>query len=138
MNALTPIKPHDPAQLGWPPMLPYELAMKSGTVEEILDAYGISEDDWLALRETPIFLAACAQAREELKKEGMGFKVKARIQAEALLEQSWDMIHAPDDEVPPNVKADLIKFTIRAAGLDGSKDQGQQSVGTALQINISL
>jgi hypothetical protein len=37
------------------------------------------------------------------------------------------------------VKADLIKFTIRAAGLDGSKDQAAaQGPQNALQININL
>ena len=42
--------------------------------------------------------------------------------------------------VPPNVQADLLKFTIRAAGLDGSKDQAANAgaIGTALQININL
>ena len=57
-----------------------------------------------------------------------------------LLEKSWNMINDATGLVPPNVKADLLKFTIRAAGLDGSKDQAANAgmVGTALQINIRL
>jgi hypothetical protein len=85
------------------------------------------------------FIADLKAVVEELRKDGMSFKMKARLQAEELLKTSWRLIHSNNDDVPPNVKADLIKFTIRAAGLDGSKDQaaaGSQS--NALQININL
>jgi hypothetical protein len=142
MNALTPFsddEPEDPARLGYPPTLPVEVALRVASVKDICASYGLSHQDWLRLTEDPIFRADLAGVVKELKKEGMSFKMKARLQSEELLKTSWKMIHSPTDEVPASVKADLLKFTVRAAGLDGSKDQaanGKQ--GTPLQIQINL
>lgn len=129
----------DPAELGWPPTLPIEIALRVASNAKICEAYGISKPEWDSIRQQPGFVNAVSAARKELEKEGMSFKMKARLQAEELLKTSWRMIHAPDERVPPTVKADLLKFTVRAAGLDGSKDPavagGPQN---ALQINIHL
>jgi hypothetical protein len=56
-----------------------------------------------------------------VKKEGMSFKLKARLQSEALLETSWRLIHAPSSEVPPAVKAKLMEATWRMAGFDNKE-----------------
>ena len=140
MSALTVINPDDPSELGYPPTLPLEVAMRQAKPADLCAAYGLTRQDWDTLKVNPSFVAAVEHYVDELKKEGVSFKMKARLQAEELLKTSWNMIHGPDDVVPANVKADLIKFTIRAAGLDGSKDQANAgaNVGTALQINISL
>ena len=133
------VRPSDPAELGFPPTLPIELAMRVAPVQQICAAYDITREEYEALRYDPNFRAAVKKARDMLKEEGMSFKMKARLQAEELLSTSWNLIHSDNDEVPPNVKADLIKFTIRAAGLDGSKDQAaSQHNMTGLQININL
>ena len=112
--------------------------MKTASIQDICNAYGLTREDWDTLRADPVFVADVAQAIELLKKEGMSFKMKARLQSEELLKTSWKLIHAPADEVPPSVKADLIKFTIRAAGLEA--DARASSVGNQnnLQININL
>jgi hypothetical protein len=142
-NALTTttLNPMDPSELGWPPALPMELALKTAPVKEICVAYRLTREDYDRLRQDPLFVGAVTKYRDALAKDGgLSFKLKAQLQAEALLRKSWDMIHDPDpDIVPANVRADLIKFTIRAAGLDGSKDQANGAgVGNALQININL
>lgn len=130
--------PSDPARLGYPPTLPLEIALRQATPREICEGYGIDRPTWDALRHDEGFIAAVAGYAEELKKDGMTFKLKARLQAEELLKTSWHITQ--DKEQPAAVRADLIKFTIRAAGLDGSKDQAASAggVGTALQININL
>lgn len=147
MNALTtspaqrpPTLDNDPSTLGWPPTLPIEVALQTAPIRRICEAYGLSKDDWDNLRLDPVFQSDVRAASEELKKEGMSFKMKARLQSEELLKTSWQMIHDRSQLIPPAVRADLIKFTIRAAGLDGSKDQanGGPAGGTALQININL
>lgn len=131
--------PPDPAAMGWPPTLPLEVALRAASPAEICDAYELSEEDWNSLLDNPAFIQEVADAAAALKKDGMSFKMKARLQSEELLKTSWALIHAPNDDVPPSVKADLIKFTIRAAGLDGSKDQAaSQNQGPALSININL
>ncbi len=120
--------------LVWPATLPIEIALKVAPLERILDAYGIHAFEWEALRNDPLFKAEVERAAEMLKQEGMSFRTKARLQAEELLRTSWKIIH--DDTMPANVRADLLKFTVRVAGYDVSKDGGPTQNG--LQININL
>lgn len=141
MNALaTNLRevPRDPAALPYPPTLPVEIALRQMPVQAICEAYGIDQAEWNRLRYDPLFIEDLRKCVEELRKDGMSFKMKARLQSEELLKTSWNMIH-DEANVPPAVRADLVKFTIRAAGLDGSKDQAAAAVvGNALQINIVM
>ena len=139
MNALAPIHPNDPSELGYPPTLPVEIALRVAPLKTICESYGLSREEWDALRVQPMFVAHVARIVESLREEGMSFKLKARLQSEELLKKSWQMIHASEDRVPASVRADLLKFTIRAAGLDGSKDQASaQADRPTLQIQINL
>lgn len=133
--ATTTVKPFDPAALGFDPMLPIELAMKTAPVPEICAAYGIDKDGLIKLTQDPLFVQAYNGAREMLQKDGMSFRLKARMQAEALLKKSWALIHS--DSTPTPVKADLIKSTIRWAGYE-PKGDGPGGLGNAFQININL
>lgn len=130
--------PPDPAEMGFPATLPLELAMKNASVRETCEAYGISKSEYTDLCNNPHFIAAVEAAINELAKEGVSFKLRAKAQAGELLRTSFALIH--DLETPPSVKADLIKFTVRAAGLDASMDQKNQSqqVVVPLQINLNL
>jgi hypothetical protein len=126
----------DPAELGYPPTLPVELALRTAPVKAICESYGLSREDWTALREDPAFVAHVRRITEAVRRDGgLGFKLKAQLQAEELLKTSWRLIHSPS--VASSVKADLIKFTVRAAGLDGSRDQAASNV-PALNIQINL
>jgi hypothetical protein len=127
----------DPAEIGWPPTLPIEIALKTASMSDIRDAYGYSPEEWSALRDNPEFLVDLAAAVQMVKEEGMSFKLKARLQAEELLKTSWRLIHAPIDEVPSSVKADLIKATARWAGYD-AKDAAAAGAGNQLNIQINL
>lgn len=133
--ASTLIKPDDPAYLGFPPLLPLELAMQTAPVKDICEAYDITKDQLLELIENPLFAQAYTVAKESLKQDGMSFKMKARMQAEELLKKSWEMIH--NEATPSNVKADLIKSTIRWAGLE-PKGDSLGAGGTPFMINIHL
>jgi hypothetical protein len=70
---------------------------------------------------------------EAMQREGMSFRVKARLQSEALLETSWKMIH--NQNTPSAVRADLIKHTHRVAGLE-PKEQPNQVTPLNIQINL--
>ena len=130
-------KPMDPSELGFPPTLPLELALKEKSPKELCKAYKINEEEWELLRHNKVFVDTVAGYVEELKQEGMSFRLKARMQAEILLATSFKLIHSSSDDVPPAVKADLIKSTIKWAGLSEEKKEvvGPQN---ALQININL
>ena len=131
---------NDPASLGWPVMLPFELAMRVASIPEICDSYGIGREEWNELRAKPAFQRAVARAAEELQKDdGLSFRIKARLQAEAMLPKVWEMVHASHEIVPPAVKKDLYMFTVKAAGLDASREPGINApAGTALQVNLHL
>lgn len=127
----------NPAAVSWSPTLLVELALKTASPQELKEHYGYSDEDWLVLRANPVFLSELAAACEEVKKDGVSFKMKARLQAEAMLETSWRLVHAPSSEVPANVKSDLIKTTFRIAGFD-NKEAAAGTGGTALNIQINL
>jgi hypothetical protein len=135
----------DPASLGWPPSLPLELALRQQPVREICAAYGIAKPEYERLRADPNFRRAVAEATETLKEDGAAFKLKARAQSEELLKTSWSLIHKPLDQVSASVKAQLIMFTVRCAGLDASVEQKARAQATAsaaaltaLTINLHL
>jgi len=129
--------PRDPGNISYPRTLPLEVALETAPVEQIKASYNLSDEDWIALWDTSRFRKEVREAKEALAEEGMSFKLKAGLQAEELLKTSWQMIH--NASLPATVRADLLKFTVRAAGLDGSKDQAANATaGVAMQINIQL
>ena len=131
MNDLTT----NPADLGWPMTLPLEVALKSDSIQDICDAYGLSDEDWERLKVNPVFIAEVIAISKELKKDGMSFKLKARLQSEEFLKNSWHLVNNSD--TPAAVKADMIKATWKAAGLEPTRTDsaGPQN---AFQINIDL
>lgn len=128
----------DPSQIGWPTSLVMDLAMGVDTPKDICHTYGISRDEWEALRVNPAFVGDLRRAMDQMKAEGGSFKARSQMQAGELLKRSWQLIHDP--QVPAAVQADLIKSTIKWSGLDASKDQGQAKGGmsNAFQIQINL
>jgi len=117
-DALDPrdVHPVDPAEIGYPPTLPIEVALQTASDEQIREAYEFTPAQWAALKRSSQFQRDLKNAQDMLRTEGMSFKAKARLQAEELLTTSWGMIH--DSRIPATVRADLIKFTVRAAGLE--------------------
>lgn len=126
----------------YPVTLPLEIAMRMQPVQEICASYGIDHAEWEKIKSNPLFVKDLHARIIELRTDGVNFHMKAKLQAESLLEKSYRMIHQADEEVPPLVKQKLIDMTIRAAGLDRSRDQasGQSTggAGNALQINFHM
>ena len=135
-RVVTPVAPSDPARLGYPPTFPIEVALRTAPITEICEAYGISPEEWGLIRHEELFLADLARALECVKKEGMSFKLKARLQAEELLKTSWRTIHDP--ETPPTVKSALIQATIRWAGYDTPAAVQAGGGGAGFSININF
>ena len=134
-RTVAPVKPSDPSRLGYPVTLPIEIAMRTSSTRMVCEAYGITEEEWDIIRFDPTFLADLQRAVDMLKEEGMSFKVKAKMQAEELLQTSWRMIHNP--MTPPAVAADLVKSTMKWAGHDVPAAQ-QVGAGNGFSININL
>jgi hypothetical protein len=132
--------PRDPAKLGYPPTFPIELALKEHSVKDVCLAYKISEEEWDRIRVDPLFVKDLAGRYVELQTEGVSFRMKARLQAEEYLRKLWRITEMSNEEVPAAVRADIMKFVIRVAGLDASKDQAAAAVavGNALSITLHL
>lgn len=114
----------DPTDIAWPPTLPIELALKTATPTELQIEYGYTDEEWSALPRNKVFLLDLAAACELVRQEGMSFKLKAKLIAEENLKTTWKLIHAPNADVPPTVKADLIKSCARWAGFDSREATG--------------
>jgi hypothetical protein len=124
----------------WNDRLAFDVALTlegSGeTLQEIVGRHRITTNDILTFNADPIFLKKVEHYRAEVQEKGLTFKLKARAQAEELLTTSWLLIH--DAAVSPAVKADLIKSTVKWAGLE-PKDAGPQDQGTGgVRITINL
>ena len=100
------------------------------------EAYGITREEFEAIIEDPVFKIAFVNAQEMLQKDGNSFKLKAKMQAEALLAKSWAIIHG--EGTPAAVRADLIKATVRWAEYEPKKDGLGGNSSNAFQININL
>jgi len=135
-TGLSSPNPLDPSLLGFPPMLPVELAMRTYPAHVVCAAYEINREEFERIIEDPVFIVAFRAAQEALTKDGASFKLKAKLQAESLLAKSWSMIHL--DGTPAAVKADLIKSTVRWAEYEPKKDGGAGLNGNNFQINIDL
>lgn len=124
----------DPSTFGFDAKLPFELALKTAPVAVICEAYGLDRQAFAELAADPIFIQAFEEAKAEVAKNGVSFKMKAQLQADALLATSWEIIH--NDATPSAVRAGLIRDTVRWAGWDNK--QGEGVAGNQFQININL
>ena len=126
---LPQIKITDPATLGFPPMLAVEIAMQTAPVDQIFEGYGLNIVDFERLMGDPAFIQAIATAKEELKQEGMSFKIKAKLQAEELMKspkkedqmKGQEMMQAMSQIMEAMIKAiqqtgQSAKDAIQAAG----------------------
>jgi hypothetical protein len=90
----------------------------------------------LTFNKDPVFLRQVEVYRGEIHDKGILFKTKARMQAEDLLTTSWCLIHNPD--VSAAVKADLIKSTVKWAGLEPKNDTSDAGPSGGVRITINL
>lgn len=124
----------------WNDRLAFDVALtleNSGeSLQEVMERHSLTADDVLALRADPVFLKKVDEYRGEIRSKGLTFRLKARAQAEELLTTSWLLIHDP--MVSPAVKADLIKSTVKWAGLEPKNDVNAEMPGNNVKITINL
>lgn len=122
------------------PRLPYELALEMATPEATFAKYGYTTDEAATLLARKDFVTSLKRYRDEIVASGAGFKLKAKVQAEALLLDSYQI--ATDPEAPASVRADLIKWTAAVAGFGPPKEQtkegGGGGAGGGFALNITF
>lgn len=103
--------------------------------DAVLEAHSITAHQLGLLLNDAVFVAAVARLKEELQKDGMSFKLKCRLQAEAMLEENWRLAH--DEGTDPRVKERLIANTVRWAGYDTPAQAGNSGTGFSIAINFN-
>lgn len=110
--------------------------MALGTSDSVLcSTYELQDHELQWIKDDPGFIIQLASIQKELDKEGVSFRLKARLQAEELLQTSWALIHSP--ATPATVKAGLIKDTVRWAGWDAPPQENGGGRG-GFSVNIVL
>lgn len=102
----------------------------------VIQSYGYSPEQAREVLASPAFAALVAAARRDVDENGVGFVAKARMQAEALLQDSFDM--ATDPLVSASVRADLIKWTAAVAGWGPKKDEKPGAGQGGFHVNITF
>lgn len=124
----------------WSDRLAFDVALTlegSGeTLQEVMGRHSIDANDLITFKRDPVFLKKVEAYREEVREKGMTFRLKARAQAEELLTTSYLLIHDPG--VSPSVKADLIKSTVKWAGLEPKNDDNSEGSAGGVRITINL
>lgn len=127
-----------PLRRSWDDRFVQDLAMTligSGSkMPDLLREYDLTEDELREFALDPLFEQRVEYWRNQMKNEGFTFRLKAKAQAEELLDTSWQVIH--DQDVSPAVKADLIKWTAKMAGYEPTKDLTTD--GGGVKINIIM
>lgn len=124
----------------WSDRLAFDVALTlegSGeTLQEVMGRHSIDANDLIVFKRDPVFLKKVEHYRDEVREKGMTFRLKARAQAEELLTTSYLLIHDPG--VSPAVKADLIKSTVKWAGLEPKNDDNAEGAAGGVRITINL
>jgi hypothetical protein len=138
LRALMPegYEPESAAELTFDPRIAYALALGVSTPSKVFEKYGVSLENAKRLIATPHFIATVKRYKEELLEKGVTFRLKAKIQAEDLLTHSY--VLATDPEVPPAVRADLIKWTAKMAGLEPSDREKGGGGGAGSGFNLYI
>ena len=109
--------PVDPAgRAPYPRGLALDLVLEAGTLQEVLESYNITPERFKLILANPAFRQEYEAHEESIQHEGWSFRKKCQAQAEAHLDLVFRL--ANSDQTPAAVRADLIKHTVKWAGLD--------------------
>jgi len=138
-TAMIQTAPHQPQK--WDERLPFDVALameNSGqSLNDVALEYKITPQQLLEFCKDSVFSKKVTFYRDDIRENGITFRMKARMQAEELLMTSYTLIHDP--AVSPAVKADLIKSTVKWAGLEPkANEEVQTQGGGGVSITINM
>ena len=117
----TPVETNIP----WDNKFCLDVALGLDSTEDILRKYNVSPQQYEQWSKHPLFQRAVVEYQQQARDSGVSFKLRARIQAEDLLNVSYKLIYNPD--VPAAVRADLIKWTAKMGDLEPSSKEGSNA-----------
>lgn len=125
-------------QFGWPSRLPFDLAMDMAPAGEVFADHGISDEDALKLLQHAVFVRTVKEYKEIIAADGLSFKAKARIAAEALIPDAYNL--ATDPAVSAGDRLKAIQHLTKVAGLEpkGDEDKGTGGGGGGFKLEITF
>ena len=102
--------------------------------DAILEAYNLTYAAYERIQLDVGFMGKVAALRKELEKDGATFALKAKLQAEVLLDEAFKM--AMDRDVDDRVRAKIIGDTVRWAGFDKNGVVSDATGGFSITINL--
>ena len=117
------------------PRLAYELALRIDDPATIFERYNVDEDEAVRLMGLQAFRDAIVKFDAEIKEHGIGFRSKARIIAEELLEHGHEI--ATDAGQSGAVRADLIKWFAKVGDLEPAPKKGD-ATDTAARYQFQI
>jgi len=131
----TPVPLKREAVNRWDPRLILDLALGVEDLDTVLPRYNLTPDDYETLAHSPIFRRELALTIRDVRENGLPFKAKARVQAEAYLEVLDELVYS--DGTPASTRLEAIKSTVAWGGLI-PKESKEDSQTNATQINVSI
>lgn len=111
------MEPVDPAETApYPRGLALDLVLEVAPLKDILNSYELKPEQFKKILTNPAFRKEYETHSEAMKTEGWSFRKKCQAQAELYLNLVFRL--ANSDMTPAAVRADLIKSTVKWAGLD--------------------
>lgn len=117
----------------WNPRLVIDYVL-GASKEAIMEEYQILDHHYERVIRDVGFMGKVAALKKELEKDGATFTLKAKLQAEVLLDESFKM--AMNADVDDRVRAKLIGDTVRWAGFDKSGAAPDGTGGFSVTINF--
>ena len=119
----------------WDPRLILDLALGVEDLDAVLPRYNLTPDDYETLAHSPIFRKELALTIRDVRENGLPFKAKARVQAEAYLEVLDELVYS--DGTPASTRLEAIKSTVAWGGLI-PKESKEENAGNATNINVQI
>ncbi len=123
-----PVKP----VTAFDPKFAFEVALKYEPLKDVMERFGVSQDEMHQLMRFRPFLYAVKEFQRQIAEKGITFKMKAKVLAEDLLPDAYHLAKNPD--APFSVRHDAMKSVVRWAELDSPPD-ARNGVG---QFNIQI
>ena len=132
----TPLIPSPvPPTCQWDPRLVLDLAIAVDDLSVILARYDLTEAEFNLLSDTPVFRRELALAMRDARENGVGFQVKAKIQAESYLSVLDALVY--DNNTPASVRLECIRSAVQWGALL-PKEAKADSTQNATQINVNI
>ena len=131
----TPVPLKREAVNRWDPRLILDLALGVEDLDTVLPRYNLTPDDYETLAHSPIFRRELALTIRDVRENGLPFKAKARVQAEAYLEVLDALVYS--DGTPASTRLEAIKSTVAWGGLI-PKESKEETGATGSTINVQI